>query len=188
MIKYISEILQLLLTIRGEKMDENYLDSLLNEITLDEEIDDKIEDELDEEIVSDSDNNRSDDSIDRHVEEDSRQAVEIKDTVIAREQFDELDELDTFADIDMEGLDFDDIDFDDIDVTNINLSTKQDNISDLEDFEDVNRYRGRGLDTAEAIEAVLLQRNDGYSEEEAVAKMLSLRAKYKEQEMIKEML
>ncbi len=119
-------------------MDENYLDSLLNEITLDEEIDDKIEDELDEEIVSDSDNNRSDDSIDRHVEEDSRQAVEIKDTVIAREQFDELDELDTFADIDMEGLDFDDIDFDDIDVTNINLSTKQDNISDLEDFEDVN--------------------------------------------------
>ena len=59
--------------------------------------------------------------------------------------------------------------------------------SKAEDFEDVNRYRGRGLDTAEAIEAVLLQRNDGYSEEGAVAQMLSLRAEHKEQEMIKEM-
>ncbi len=119
-------------------MDENYLDSLLNEITLDEEIDNKIEEELDDELVkSEIAEKESMETVDSHVENDSKKEVEALDSHISLEQLDELDELDSLADLDMDGLDFDDIDFDDIDVTNIKLDSKQNSGLDLDDLDDL---------------------------------------------------
>ncbi len=119
-------------------MDENYLDSLLNEITLDEEIDNRIEEELDDELVKrDIAEKEAMETVDSHVENDSKEEVEAQDSHIGVEQLDELDELDSLADLDMDGLDFDDIDFDDIDVTNIKLDNNQNSILELDDLEDI---------------------------------------------------
>ena len=106
-------------------MDENYLDSLLNEVSLDKEIDHKIEEELDsqmekekrqyqdQQLVSDEDLFNIDlelDAGDMQMDQDVR---------FSEEQMDELDRLDNLADLDIGDLDFSDIDFDDLDVTKL---------------------------------------------------------------------
>ena len=58
--------------------------------------------------------------------------------------------------------------------------------SKAEDFEDVNRYRNLGLDTAEAIEAVLLERNEAYKEAEAVAYLLAKRTQQQDTHLTEE--
>ncbi|MBQ9984412.1 MAG: hypothetical protein IJP29_07465 [Lachnospiraceae bacterium] len=122
-------------------MDENYLDSLLNEVSLDKEIDHKIEDELDNQIrrekrqfqeqqlISDEELFNMDlelDAIDLHSEQDVQ---------FSEEQMDELDQLDHLADLDIGDLDFSDIDFNDLDVTKLD-DIETDDLDDLlKDFE-----------------------------------------------------
>lgn len=121
------------------ELDENYLDSLLNEITLDNEIDeDKVETELDTELEKEQENEEKEkNSIEHMVEEDARQEVLNEDSHIPMEELDELDELDNIADLDMEHLDFDDIDFNDIDITNIDASLKNTKLPELEDIDNI---------------------------------------------------
>lgn len=117
-------------------MDENYLDSLLNEVSLDKEIDHKIEEELDsqmekekrqyqeQQLVSDEDLFNMDlelDASDLQVDQDVR---------FSEEQMDELDRLDSLADLDIGDLDFSDIDFDDLDVTKLE-DVETDDLDDL---------------------------------------------------------
>ena len=117
-------------------MDENYLDSLLNEVSLDKEIDHKIEEELDsqmekekrqyqdQQLVSDEDLFNIDlelDAGDMQMDQDVR---------FSEEQMDELDRLDNLADLDIGDLDFSDIDFDDLDVTKLD-DVETDDLGDL---------------------------------------------------------
>ena len=117
-------------------MDENYLDSLLNEVSLDKEIDHKIEEELDsqmekekrqyqdQQLVSDEDLFKIDlelDAGDMQMDQDVR---------FSEEQMDELDRLDNLADLDIGDLDFSDIDFDDLDVTKLD-DVETDDLGDL---------------------------------------------------------
>lgn len=117
-------------------MDENYLDSLLNEVSLDKEIDHKIEEELDsqmekekrqyqdQQLVSDEDLFNMDlelDAGDMQMDQDVR---------FSEEQMDELDQLDNLADLDIGDLDFSDIDFDDLDVTKLD-DVETDDLGDL---------------------------------------------------------
>lgn len=97
-------------------MDENYLDSLLNEISLDNEIDDN----PDTEMQSSSRDRRvelKEDAFDDMISKDSDTTLHVDDDILGKGQFDELDELDRMADFDMSDLSFDDLDFDDLDMT-----------------------------------------------------------------------
>lgn len=100
-------------------MDENYLDSLLNEIKLDNEIDEDIEKQIDNQISSETAPKNEPVTVDNLVDVDSKATIDNRDIENAVTSFDELDKLDNLADLDMEGLDFDDIDFDDVDITKI---------------------------------------------------------------------
>lgn len=106
-------------------MDENYLDNLLNEISLDKEIDHNVEDELDNQIQSekekrqDTSNLSRDDLFDLGLNEDAENTNLDDEDSFSEDQMDELDKLDDIADLDMGDLDFSDIDFDDLDVTKL---------------------------------------------------------------------
>ena len=118
-------------------MDENYLDNLLNEISLDKEIDHNVEDELDNQIQSekekrqDTSNLSKDDLFDLGLNEDAGNTNLDDEDSFSEDQMDELDKLDDMADLDMGDLDFSDIDFDDLDVT------KLDELPDDADLDDL---------------------------------------------------
>ena len=107
-------------------MDENYLDNLLNEISLDKEIDHNVEDELDNQIQSekekrqDTSNLSKDDLFDLGLNEDAGNTNLDDEDSFSEDQMDELDKLD-----------FSDIDFDDLDVT------KLDELPDDADLDDL---------------------------------------------------
>lgn len=106
-------------------MDENYLDNLLNEISLDKEIDHNVEDELDNQIQSEKEKRQEtsnlsrDDLFDLGLNKDAENTNLDDEDSFSEDQMDELDTLDDMADLDMGDLDFSDIDFDDLDVTKL---------------------------------------------------------------------
>lgn len=106
-------------------MDESYLDSLLNEISLDKEIDHKIEDELDHQIMGEKQKRRKSvaqsraDAFNLDLEMDAGSLEDEAELDFSEDQIEELDHLDQIADLDMGDLDFSDIDFDDLDMTKL---------------------------------------------------------------------
>lgn len=106
-------------------MDENYLDNLLNEISLDKELDYKIEDELDNQmkrekrLEQERNSISKEDMFDKDLENDANQIEDTFDLQFSEKQIEELDKLDDFADLDMSNIDFSDIDFNDVDVTRL---------------------------------------------------------------------
>ena len=122
-------------------MDENYLDNLLNEFSLDKELDYKIEDELDNQMQKEKRLEQEKNSIskeeafDMDLENDANQMGDAFDLQFSEKQIEELDQLDEFADLDMGDVDFSDIDFNDIDVTKLD-GIQTDNLEDvLREFE-----------------------------------------------------
>ena len=123
-------------------MDESYLDSLLNEFSLDKEIDNKIEDELDEQIQSEKDKYQEERTVSREeafnydLEQDAGFGVPESDLDFSEDQIDELDNLDNLADLDIGDLDFSDIDFDDLDITKLSGDIYDSDFDELlKDFE-----------------------------------------------------
>lgn len=123
-------------------MDENYLDSLLNEFSLDKEIDHKIEDELDEQIQSEKDRYQEEQTVSREesfnydLEQDAAFGMPENDISFSEDQIDELDNLDNLADMDIGDLDFSDIDFDDLDITKLSGEVNDPDFDELlKDFE-----------------------------------------------------
>ena len=106
-------------------MDENYLDSLLNELALDNEIDESVERQLDEGIRGRK-VELKEDTFDELVSKDSKTRLSSDDDLFGSGDFDDLDELDKLADFDMDGLDFDDMDFDDVDILDTGKKAKED--------------------------------------------------------------
>lgn len=106
-------------------MDENYLDNLLNEFSLDKEINHKIEDELDSQILEEKRQYLEDQEISRELEfemdldQESSGEMDSMDLQFSQAQIDELDDLDDFADLDIGDFDFSDIDFNDVDITKL---------------------------------------------------------------------
>ncbi len=106
-------------------MDENYLDNLLNEISLDKEIDNIIEDELDSQMQEERLQRMEENALSREaafnlgLEEDVNQTTEENDLHFSESQINELDHLDDLADLDIGDLEFSDIDFNDLDVTKL---------------------------------------------------------------------
>lgn len=106
-------------------MDENYLDNLLNEISLDKEIDNIIEDELDSQMQEERLQRMEENALSREaafnlgLEEDVSQTTEENDLRFSESQINELDHLDDLADLDIGDLEFSDIDFNDLDVTKL---------------------------------------------------------------------
>lgn len=122
-------------------MDENYLDNLLNEISLDKEFDSKIEDELDSQMRKEKRERQAkgalskEESFDLHLEQESRNVEDALDLHFSEEQMEELDALENLADLDIGDLDFADLDFDDVDVTKLD-SLDDGNFDELlKDFE-----------------------------------------------------
>lgn len=122
-------------------MDENYLDNLLNEFSLDKEIDNKIEDELDNQIAKEREQYRKaksksrEDLFNLDLEQDVAGGLLEQDMLFSEEQMDELDNLDELADLDMGDLDFSDIDLDDLDMTRLDDIDTSDIDDLLKDFE-----------------------------------------------------
>lgn len=122
-------------------MDENYLDNLLNEISLDKEIDHKIEDELDQQLQEEKRKKQAEDevskeeSFDLKLDEEVSEIADPIDLQFSEEQMEELDALDNLADLDIGDLDFADIDFDDVDVTKLDDLKDADFDDLLKDFE-----------------------------------------------------
>lgn len=106
-------------------MDENYLDSLLDEVSLDKELDHNIEEELDAQMANEKRLHQEknamsmDDLFNMDLERDAGASSLDSDLLFSEAQINELDQLDDLADLDMGDLDFDDIDFDDLDMTKI---------------------------------------------------------------------
>lgn len=122
-------------------MDENYLDNLLNEISLDKELDYKIEDELDDQMRKEKREKQAEgelskeEAFDLRLEQESFDMEDSLDLHFSEEQMEELDALDNLADLDIGDLDFADLDFDDVDVTKLE-NLDDDNFDDLlKDFE-----------------------------------------------------
>lgn len=117
-------------------MDENYLDNLLNEVSLDKEIDHKIEDELDSQMEREKRNRLEENAISKEdifnmdLEQDASLSSLENDLAFSEEQMDELDKLDNLADLDIGDLDFSDIDFDDVDMTKLD-DVDTENLDDL---------------------------------------------------------
>lgn len=122
-------------------MDENYLDNLLNEFSLDKEIDHNIEDELDEEISAEKRRRMEaqsvshEDAFNMDLEYDANAIESDLDLDFSEDQIDELDRLDNLADLDIGDMDFSDIDFDDIDITKLGASLPDDFDDLLKDFD-----------------------------------------------------
>lgn len=92
-------------------MDENYLDSLLNEISLDNEIERNVA------KTAEQRGELNKDSLNQLVNQDSDNTkLFSEDDIFGESQLDELDALDQMADVDMSELDFSDLDFDDLDM------------------------------------------------------------------------
>lgn len=122
-------------------MDENYLDNLLNEISLDGEINHIIEDELDSQMKSEKRQKQAENTPSQEevfnfgLNQDISDSNDSFDINFSEEQMDELDDLDNLADLDIGDLDFSDIDFDDIDINKLD-SIQDDNFDDiLKEFE-----------------------------------------------------
>lgn len=123
-------------------MDENYLDNLLNELSLDKEIDHNVEDELDNQLQSEKEKHQEavnlskDDIFNMDLNQDA-ESIDINgDIHFSETQINELDDLDELADLDIGNMDFSDIDFDDLDVTNLEeLPDDQDLDSLLKEFD-----------------------------------------------------
>jgi len=117
-------------------MDENYLDSLLNEVSLDKEIDHKIEEELDNQmekekrLYQEQQEMSDEDLFNMDLELDINDIQTEQDLHFSEMQMDELDHLDNLADLDIGDLDFADIDFDDLDVTKLD-DIETDDLDDL---------------------------------------------------------
>ncbi|MDE5965470.1 MAG: hypothetical protein K2G89_01370, partial [Lachnospiraceae bacterium] len=94
-------------------MDENYLDSLLNEFSLDNQINEDIATEAPRQNTQVE---LKADTFDNLVSQDSDTRLSADDDIFGESQFDELDALDQMADMDMSDLDFSDLDFDDLDM------------------------------------------------------------------------
>ncbi|MGN0154568.1 MAG: hypothetical protein ACI4A3_08955 [Lachnospiraceae bacterium] len=122
-------------------MDENYLDNLLNEFSLDKEIDHKIEDELDNEMQEEKRKRKEEhtlsqeDAFNLDLEQDVIGEALDGDLHFTEEQMDELDQLDNLADLDIGDLDFSDIDFDDLDMMKLENTSDHDFDDILKDFE-----------------------------------------------------
>ena len=122
-------------------MDENYLDSLLNEFSLDKEIDHKIEDELDNQIEKEKVQKQKEEEVSQEeafnmdLERDADVNQNMTDLQFSEEQIEELDHLDNLADMDMGDMDFSDIDFNDMDITKLGNVGEEDLDSLLKDFE-----------------------------------------------------
>lgn len=123
-------------------MDENYLDNLLNEFSLDNDIDYNIENELDEQITNekkkfqDGQAMSRDEAFDLDLENDALGGMPDIDLTFSEDQIDELDKLDNLADLDIGDMDFSDIDFDDLDVTKLSGDVSDEDIDELlKDFE-----------------------------------------------------
>ena len=122
-------------------MDENYLDNLLNELSLDKEIDHTIEEELDSQIQEEKEKRQKESAISREeafdmeLEKESDIIAEDQDLLFSEEQIDELDQLDNLADLDIGDLDFSDIDFNDLDVTKLGDIGENDFDDILKEFE-----------------------------------------------------
>lgn len=122
-------------------MDENYLDSLLNEVSLDKEIDHNIEEELDSQIEQEKRSFQEQQSVSAEdlfnldLDLDANAIESEQDFHFSESQMDELDHLDQMADLDIGDLDFSDIDFDDLDITKLGDVESDDFDSLLQDFE-----------------------------------------------------
>lgn len=117
-------------------MDENYLDNLLNEVSLDKEIDHNIEDELDSQMAREKKNRQEENAISKEdifnmdLEQDASFSSMENDLAFSEDQMDELDKLGNLADLDIGDLDFSDIDFDDVDMTKLD-DVNTENMDDL---------------------------------------------------------
>lgn len=122
-------------------MDENYLDNLLNEFSLDKEIDNQIEDELSNQIDAEKREYQKtleltpEDVFDRDLDLDASGLDFGSEPVFSEEQMNELDDLDDLADLDLSNVDFDDLDFDDLDVTKLDELDTGDLDELLKEFE-----------------------------------------------------
>ena len=122
-------------------MDENYLDNLLNEFSLDKEIDNKIEDELDDQIEQEKLQHQKetkqsqDDLFNMDLDLDAADMNLDTDFDFSEEQMDELDNLDDLADLDLSNLDFSDVDLNDLDMTNLDSVETGDLDDLLKEFE-----------------------------------------------------
>lgn len=123
-------------------MDENYLDNLLNEVSLDKEIDRTIEDELDNQMAMERKQHMeknamsSEDLFNMDLERDADLTALENDLTFSEDQMEELDKLENMADLDMGDMDFSDIDFDDLDMTKLDEDIETDDLQDLlKDFE-----------------------------------------------------
>lgn len=150
-------------------MDENYLDSLLNEFSLDKEIDHKIEDELDEQIQSEKDRYQEEQTVSREesfnydLEQDAAFGMPENDISFSEDQIDELDNLDNLADMDIGDLDFSDIDFDDLDITKLSGEVNDPDFDELlKDFEG-------DLTIPEFSDGMLSENKEGSENDNAVA-------------------
>ena len=150
-------------------MDENYLDSLLNEFSLDKEIDHKIEDELDEQIQSEKDRYQEEQTVSREksfnydLEQDAAFGMPENDISFSEDQIDELDNLDNLADMDIGDLDFSDIDFDDLDITKLSGEVNDPDFDELlKDFEG-------DLTIPEFSDEMLSENKEGSENDNAVA-------------------
>ena len=122
-------------------MDENYLDNLLNEFSLDKELDQKLEDELDNQMQAEKqqkikeESMSSSDIFNANLAKDVNTVSDVDDLKLSETQINELDHLDHLADLDMGNLDFSDIDFDDVDVTKTDTGEGVDFNQLLKEFE-----------------------------------------------------
>lgn len=122
-------------------MDENYLDNLLNEVSLDKEIDHKIEDDLDSQMAREKKNRQEENAVSKEdifnmdLEQDASFSALDSDLTFSEEQMDELDKLDNLADLDIGDLDFSDIDFDDVDMTKLDDVNTEDLDDLIKNFE-----------------------------------------------------
>ena len=157
-------------------MDENYLDNLLNEFSLDKEIDNQIEDELDDQIAKEKEQHQKertpsqDDLFNMDLDQDATEGVLDQDFSFSEDQMNELDELGDLADLDIGDVDFSDIDFDDLDITKLD-DLDDSNLDDLlKDFEgdlNINRdYEGKDEAKEAALETSVQEVEDGQNREE----------------------
>lgn len=162
-------------------MDENYLDSLLDEVSLDKELDHNIEEELDAQMANEKRMHQEknavslDDLFNMDLDKDAGASSLDNDLLFSEEQINELDQLDNLADLDMDDLDFDDIDFDDLDMTKIG-AVDDGNIDNLlKDFEGdlqiADSFDGNGIaqETEQAQDAVSSNITDTTADAEKVA-------------------
>lgn len=154
-------------------MDENYLDNLLNEISLDKEIDNIIEDELDSQMQEERLQRMEENALSREaafnlgLEEDINQTTEESDLHFSESQINELDHLDDLADLDIGDLEFSDIDFNDLDVTkldNAGDSSFDDVLNDFnENLEMKDLYQEDNVESSDQGQALGVQ--DTYGEQ-----------------------